>query len=344
MLRAAGAEVLVDNRELSVVGISEVLGHARVIYAAWRKIMDYLEKERPSLVVLIDFPDFNFLLARAAKRLGIRIFYYISPQVWAWRTGRVRTLKRLVHTMAVILPFEGAFYEAHGMKVHYVGHPLMDVLGGAPGREEAALRYRAAGTSGAASGAGPLVGLLPGSRRGEVRTMLPILMESAALMHRQNPSLSFLLALAPSLDSAVASGVARDSKLPIRVVSNDTYGVMRACDLLVAVSGTVTLEAAILGAPMVVVYKVSALTAEFGRWLIKVKYAAMPNLIADREIAPELIQARATPERIAGTALGLLNDPGALERQRLELSRVRQWLGRPGVADRVAELVLDAMP
>ncbi len=340
--RKAGAKVLVDNRDLAVVGVSEVLDHVKGIYRAWCKIVSYLETERPGLVILIDYPDFNFLLARLAKRLGLKVFYYIPPQIWAWRTGRIRTLKRIADAMAVILPFEPAFYEEHGMKVHYVGHPLLDVVEGAPTREEALKRYRTEANGGPGS-SGPLVGLLPGSRRGEVRSLLPILLESAASIHRENPSVSFLMPLAPTLDAAAISRTVEASNLPIRVVSNDTYGAVRACDLIVAASGTVTLEATILGAPMIVIYKVSELSHQLARRLIRVKYAAIPNLIAGRRIVPEFIQGDAKPERIAAEALGLLAAPGGLESQHRELSRVKESLGVPGVADKVAELVLNSM-
>jgi lipid-A-disaccharide synthase len=333
MLKSSGASVLVDNRDIAVVGLFEVFRHAREILSAWRKIKDHLIRERPDVVVLIDFPDFNHLLARLAKRLGIKIFYYISPQVWAWRSGRVRSIKRLADEMAVIFPFETTFYERHGMTVNYVGHPLLDLLSDAPTKEKARTDY-------CSSVAGQVVGLLPGSRRSEIRLLLPLLLDSASLILKENPSVSFLLPIAPTLDPALIETELKGRNLPVRVVSGDTYGVIRACDLLLTASGTVTLEAAILGAPMIIIYRVSDFTYYAGRHLIKVSHVGLPNIVADRQIVPELLQKEATPERISAKALELLREPEALEGQRKELALIQERLGKPGVADRVAELVL----
>ncbi len=336
-LRQAGARVMVDNGEVAVVGLFEVLSHTKAIYAALRKIGAYMERERPDLVILIDFPDFNFLLARIAKRLGIRVFYYISPQVWAWRSGRARTLKRLADGMAVILPFEPAFYERYGMKVHYVGHPLLDVLADAPSREEAELKYR-----GNPSG-GPLIGLLPGSRLSEIKSLLPLMLGAGRLIHSQQPDASFLLPVASSLNPDPIRVRAAASGLPVRIVSDDAYGAIRACDLVIAASGTVTLETAILGTPMIITYKVSGLTYHLGRNLIRVKHVGMPNVIAGRRIVPELLQNEAVPERIASEALAFLRAPQRLEEQRRELRAIRGHLGTAGVARRVARLALELM-
>jgi lipid-A-disaccharide synthase len=336
LLRQAGAELLVDNSELAVVGLSEVLGRLKVIYGAWCKIKRYLEREKPDTIVLIDYPDFNFFLARLASKLGIKVFYYISPQVWAWRSGRVRTLKRLADTMAVILPFEQAFYEQHGMGVHYVGHPLLDVLSDAPSHEEAKIRYRQGRT-------GPVVGLLPGSRHSEIASLLPPLLGAASILMRRIPNLSFLLPVASTLDAGLISGMAAERDVPVQVVSNDTHGVIRACDLVIAASGTVTMETAILGTPMIIIYKVSGISYHLGRSLIRVKHVGMPNVIAGRQIVPELLQDDATPERIAEEALTFLKNPDRLDRQRRELALLSDCLGEPGVADRVAQLVLELM-
>ncbi len=333
MMRRAGASVLVDNRDLAVVGLFEVFRHKDAIFGAWRKIKAYFAVEKPDLVVLIDFPDFNFLLARLAKRLGIRVFYYISPQVWAWRSGRVRTIKRLVDSMAVILPFEPAFYERYGVGVHYVGHPLLDVLDAAPPRDQASDLYRPAGAS-------FLVGLLPGSRHSEVRSLLPILLDGALLLSQKIPGVSFILPVAPTLDPLMVGEEVKKRNAPVRIVSGDTYGVVRACDLVIAASGTATLETAILGSPMIVVYRVSKLTYRLGRRLIKVKYVSLPNIIAGRKIVPELLQYDATAKKIAAEASLFLTDPMKLKEQRKALAEIRRELGEPGVAARVAELAL----
>jgi lipid-A-disaccharide synthase len=318
---------------MAVVGISEVARHLKAIYLAWRKIKTHIVQSRPGLVVLIDFPDFNFLLARLAKRHGIKVLYYISPQVWAWRSGRVHTLRRLVDEVAVILPFEAAFYERYQMAVHYVGHPLLDVLADALPREECAERYHP-------SSSAVLVGLLPGSRRSEIRLVLPVLMRAAIRLKISLPEVSFILPAARSLDRRLLEEEIGSWGLPVRIVFGDTYGAIGACDLVLATSGTVTLEAAILGTPMIIVNKLSRFSYYAGRHLVKVKYVGLPNLIAGRCIAPEFIQERARPELIAHEALTLLTRPEALERQRVELSAIRSRLGPAGVADRVARLVL----
>jgi lipid-A-disaccharide synthase len=342
LLRQAGAEVLVDNSEVAVVGLFEVFRHLKTIYEARQRIRTHLIRRRPRLVIFIDFPDFNLLLARLAKRLGIRILYYISPQVWGWRSGRVYTLKRLVDEMAVILPFEKDFYALYGMKVHFVGHPLLDVLTGLPSREISRNRYR---SGGARQRRAPtnVVGLLPGSRHGEIRSLLPLLLETAAILLKHHPELSFLLPVAPTLDPKAIESEVVNRRLPIRVISGDTYGVIQACDLILTASGTVTLEAAILGTPMVIVYKVSNLSYYTGRHLIRVSQVGLPNLVAGRLIVPELLQKEARSDRVASEALSFLEQPERLEHQRQALALIRDQLGEPGVADRVARLALRLM-
>jgi lipid-A-disaccharide synthase len=334
MLRQAGAAVLVDNRDLAVVGVVEVLRCARAIYRGFKTIRAHFLENRPDVVVLIDFPDFNFILGRLAKRLGTKVFYYISPQVWAWRSGRVRSLRRFVDRMAVILPFETLFYHRHRLEVHHVGHPLLDVMGTCRPKEEALSRYRS-------TVQGRLVGLLPGSRGSEVGVLLPLLLETASRLEGEIPDLSFILPVAPVLDAdAIKDEIARHG-LRIEVVAGDTYGVIQACDLIITASGTVTLEAAILGTPMIVIYKVSSISGFVGRHLIRVKHAGLPNLIAGREIVPELLQENARADIIAAEATSLLRHPERLDKQREELGRIQKCLGQPGVADRVAGMILE---
>lgn len=333
LLRQAGAAILVDNRDLGVVGIFEVARHLKAVFHAWQRIKAHILRDPPDIIVLIDFPDFNFLLARLAKRQGIKVFYYICPQVWAWRSDRARTLSRLVDEIAVILPFEADFYERYKMKVRYVGHPLLDVLADAPSKEESFKRYRS-------NRSAPLVGLLPGSRRSEIRLVLPILMQTATLLRKSLPGISFILPIARTLDPDLLQEEIDHWHLPVRIVSGDTYGVIRASDLILATSGTVTLEAAMLGTPMIIVNRVSPFTYYVGRRLIKVKDVGLPNLIAGRRIVSELLQDEARPELIADEALALLTRPELLQRQRNELARLSSHLGPHGVADRVARLVL----
>ncbi|NSW86713.1 MAG: lipid-A-disaccharide synthase [Syntrophobacteraceae bacterium] len=336
LLEEAGAEVLVNNRDLAVVGLVEVGRHAGEILRAWRVLSSHILQNRPDVVVLIDFPDFNFLLARLARGLGLKVFYYISPQLWAWRTGRIRSVKRLVDRMAVILPFEKDFYGRHGVQVEYVGHPLLDVMGSAPSREEASARYRHASTT-------FLVGLLPGSRRSEIRLLLPLLKETASILADRVPGISFAVPVASTLDPRHLRKEFEESGLPVQVVAGDTYGVIRACDLIITASGTVTLEAAILGTPMIIFNRVSNLSYHLGRHLIRVEYIGLPNLIAGGSIVPELLQQEANPVSMAAHALAYLRQPELLDSQREALLSVQSRLGKPGVADRVAGLVLETM-
>jgi lipid-A-disaccharide synthase len=334
-LQEAGATLLVNNRDVAVVGVAEVARHLKSLRHAWRTIDHHLVTHRPELAIFIDFPDFNFLLARKARRLGCKIFYYISPQVWAWRPGRVRTLQRLVDRMAVVLPFEPDFYARYGMGVHFVGHPLLDVLEEAPPRADACRRYRAAGAE-------FLVGLLPGSRASEVSMLLPILLRAAAQIEAAFPGVSFVLPMAPTVSAGdLEKQLRAHSTVPVQVVSGDTWGVVQACDLVLTASGTVTLETAILGTPMVIIYRVSKLSEVIGRLLVRTPFIGLPNLIAGRAISPELIQDAANPRSLADTAIGLLQDGQRLEEQRQELAAIRTLLGQPGAAERAARSALE---
>jgi lipid-A-disaccharide synthase len=331
-MAAEGVQVVVDNRRLSVVGATEVLGHIRAIYAAWKKIKSCLMERRPALVILIDFPDFNLFLARFAKKIGARVFYYISPQIWAWREGRARKIKRLVDRMAVILPFEKDFYASHGVEVDYVGHPLVEIMADLPDMEGRRGLYHRHD--------GPLVGLLPGSRLSEIKVLFDIVMDSARIISSALPSVRFIMPLAPSLDLAEMEKKAAPWSLPLQIVSNDTYGAIVACDLVLAASGTVTLETAILETPMIVFYKISKLSTLIGKLLIRVPFVALPNLIAGREIAPEFVRKSPTGARLAECAIRFLSNPALLEEQRRQLRNIRAQLGAPGISARTAELAL----
>ena len=332
-MQAAGVPAIVDNRRISVVGVTEVIGHIRPIYGAWAKIRSHLLASRPAMVVLIDFPDFNLFLGKFAKKIGAKVFYYISPQVWGWRESRVKKIRKLVDRMAVILPFEKGFYASHGMDVDYVGHPLVDIMADLPDKTQCDRLYHRFN--------GPLVGLLPGSRRSEIKLMFDILMDAGRIISRSFPAARFLIPLASSLDARDMESMAARWSLPVQVVHNDTYSAIRACDLILTVSGTVTLEAAILETPMIVLYNVSRLSRQIGKLLIRAKFVGLPNLIAGRAIAPEFVREEPTGPRLAECAIKLLMNPALLDEQRLELRSIRNQLGAPGISARVARLVLD---
>ena len=336
-LRAAGVELLADAAKLAVVGAVEVLGHLGDILRARRALIDRMRARRPSLLILIDYPDFNLLLARKAKKLGIPVFYYISPQLWAWRSGRVHTIKRLVDRMAVILPFEPAFYARHGVEVDFVGHPLLDSV--QPGLSPETFR----------AGHGiepdrPLVGLLPGSRRKEVAALLPSFLAAADLVAQQIPRVAFLLPQAPTISRDLLDGhglAAWQDRLDIRVITDDRYAMMAACDAAMAASGTAVLELGVLGVPTVAAYRVSTHTYWLGRLLIRgLRFFSLINLIAEREVIPELLQNEATPERIAHETLDILQDDAKRCAMRAGLDEVRRRLGGPGASRRAAAVAL----
>lgn len=334
-LVAQGMEPLYDAAKLAVVGLWEVFGHLGDILAAKRILRQHLENDRPGLLILIDLPDFNLMLAREAKKLGVPVFYYISPQVWAWRSGRVKKVKRLVDRMAVILPFEKDFYHQRGVEVDFVGHPLLDVVKVKNNRKEFLADH------GLAGGDRKIVGLLPGSRRKELSSMLPVFIAAAKLMEKKLGPTLFLLPVAPTLTEAdlVDCGLA-DCGLDIRIIRGERYELMASCDAVMAASGTVTLELAILKVPMVVAYRVSPISYFLGRRFIKVKFASLINLIANRKIVAELLQENATPDKISAELLRLLFDGEACRSMKEELAEVVGRLGEPGASRRAAELAL----
>lgn len=332
-MRRAGVKLLVDAAELAGLGVTETVYRLAAGVRAFRKLRTALATEHPALLLLIDFPDFNFWLARASRRIGIPVLYYISPQVWAWRRGRIQTLKRLVQRMVVIFPFEETLYRQAGVPVTFVGHPMVDRLGDIPTREEARRQL----------GCDPsdlIVGLLPGSREGEIKYHLPVMKKAATQIAQTEPKVRFFLAVADVLPARVVEMLFQESDSRIRAVQGQTYQVMRAADLVITASGTATLEAGLLGTPMVIVYRVSRLTWWAGRLLVDVPCIGMVNLVAGRLVVPELLQWDFTPERVARTSLELLQNPVALDAIRTALGDVRGKLGEEGASLRAAQEVL----
>jgi lipid-A-disaccharide synthase len=329
-VQAQGAQLIAHVRDLAVVGLLEVVRHLRRLRGIFRRVLEDVDRQRPDLAVLVDYPDFNMRLARQLKRRGIRVVYYISPQVWAWRRGRIGEIRETVARMLVIFPFEEDLYRKAGVPVTFVGHPLVDLVKRAPSRDSL---LEGLGLS----PAGPVISLLPGSRRQEVAHNLPPLVGAVAQMNRRRPDLRFLLAVAPALDRTAVR--APFGTLPVTAVQGQTHAALGAAELAIVASGTATVEAALLGTPMVVVYRVSPLTYALGRPFVRVPHFAMVNLIAERRIVPELIQGDFTPEKVAREAVGFLDDPGRLAGIRSELSFVRQRLGGPGASGRAAAIV-----
>jgi len=331
-LERRGVKLLYSAHSLSVVGITEVFVKLRTILKALRGLKRSLEREKPDLVILIDFPEFNLRLAKIAHRRGIPILYYISPQVWAWRPKRIRLIAQLVRKMVVLFPFEVPLYEAAGVDVEWVGHPLLDIVKPTLPKEKAFQQF----------GLNPkqrTIGLLPGSRSHEVERLLPPLLASAHLLQKEIPDLQFVIPLAPGLPKTILSSRMKNISVPVKVVEGFTYDVMNLSDLLITASGTATLEGAILGKPMIIIYKVSFPSYWIGRALIRVDHIGLVNLVAEKEIAPELIQKDVHPQRIADEALRILRDPILSRKMSESMGEVCQKLGKPGAAQRAARIV-----
>lgn len=333
-MAAAGVELIRSAEDLTLVGFSEVLPKLGTIFRALREIKSHLAGTRPDLVVLVDFPDFNFRVGKAAKRLGLKVLYYISPQMWAWRRGRARTMARFVDRLAVVFPFEPEFLAqaAPELPVSFVGHPLLDQDWD-----------RGADQTLPVAETAEVVGLLPGSRRTEINHILPLIFAAARRMQAARPSLRFLLPVAPGLPQSVLEPHLPGAPPGLTVISGRSWQVMRRARLILVASGTATLQAALAGAPMVVVYKTGRINYRLARLMVKVEFIAMPNLIAGRQVAPELIQGDATPEAVAETALELLADGPARQEMIDGLEMVRERLGGPGASMRAAELALGMM-
>ncbi len=336
-MEKAGVELVVSQRELAVGGLFEVLRDLGRIVSVWRRMVRALADSKPDLVILVDSPDFNLPLAKRAKRAGVPVLYYVSPQVWAWRRGRIRRIAARVDRLAVIFPFEPAVYAGTGLAVDFVGHPLVDRLAPLAAAPDRAALRRALGLDETR----PLVLLLPGSRRNEVRTTLPLQLAAAAALHARDPRVGFVVAVAPSIERAAIDEGIRAVKLPalldLTVLEGRTHEAMRAADVALAKPGTVTLEIALLGTPLVVTARVNRLTAFLIRRLVRVSSYTMPNLIAGHAVVPEFLQEDADPARIADALLALLTGP-ARATQLAALAGVREALGAGGAARRAAEI------
>jgi lipid-A-disaccharide synthase len=331
-LMAGGGELLADYRGLSVTGLLEAVRVIPRSLGVMRRLLDAARLEMPQALVVIDFPDFNFRLAAAVKRLGIPVVYYISPQIWAWRRTRMQTMKRIADRVLVIFPFEEDIYKDAGVPVEFVGHPLVDL---ARAQEPRETFLRDAGLDPGR----PVVAFLPGSRPNEVERLLPVMRDAAAEISRRLPGVQFIIARAPSLDDRLFRRIRWHQVRPAEVLAR-TDDVLAATEVAVTASGTATVQAALHGRPMVVLYRLSPMTYRLGRRFVHVDTFAMVNLIAGRRIVPELIQDDCTPEAVAREVLSLLTDPARAEQMRASLREVRERLGSPGASARAAEAVL----
>ena len=329
----AGVEVMVDAAELAVVGLVEIWAHRKVIFGALHTMQDEIAHQPPDLLVLVDYPEFNLRLAKTAKQHGVKVLYYISPQVWAWRQHRVKKIRERVDMMAVVFPFEESFYLQHQVPVEFVGHPLVDEVKPSADRDSLRTEFKLDSTQ-------PVIGLFPGSRRSEIKRLLDIILQSAQCLQQNLPTAQFLLPLAPGLKHTdLQPYLQRYPELPIQIIEDRAYDVMAACDVIVTVSGTVTLEIALIGTPLLIINKVAWLTYLIVHRMLKIEHIGLCNIVADKRVAPELIQHDATPEKICHAVTNLLEHPEDQERMRQELGRIENLLGKKGGIDNTARLV-----
>ena len=329
----AGVELIADYHQVAVVGISEVLHKIPTVVSVQRKIASEAVRRRAALAILVDSPGTHLGVARRLKNNGIRVGYFIGPQVWAWRPGRVRVVKRLVERMVVIFPFEEEIYREAGVPVDFVGHPLVDVVKASMSRTEFAARH------GLDAGR-PIVALLPGSRRGEIERHYPLIMEACERLSRETQTrgaIQFVLAAAPALGTDLFAPYARPG-VSVTRVEGATYDALRAADCAIVASGTATVEAALLGTPMVVVYRVSPTSAFVLRRMVRSPFIAMVNLIAGRRVVPELIQDQFTPAAVEVEVRNLLESPAARDEVKAGLAEVRAKLGPGGAIERAADI------
>jgi lipid-A-disaccharide synthase len=331
-LRAAGMEVLVDTEHVATMGLVETFGSLGRLLRTYRRLVRTLDEQRPALVVLIDYPEFNLRLARQAKRRGIPVFYFIGPQVWAWRKGRVRTIAERVDKLGVVFPFEPELYNNGRPLAEFIGHPLLDVVH--PTRDGAATRaqYRL-------DPARPVLALLPGSRKKEVGYLFGAMHAAAMLLAAQG--WQPIVALAESLAPADLREALGGQPVALPIAHGDTYNVLAAADAAIVASGTATLETALLGCPMVIVYRMASLTYWLARRLVDVDWIGMPNIILQRSVFPELIQGEATAEAMAAAVSGLQARRGEAD---AALRELRTRLGAPGAAERAADIALSLVP
>ncbi|MBI3693691.1 MAG: lipid-A-disaccharide synthase [Acidobacteria bacterium] len=333
-LRAAGVRPIVEAERLAVVGLVEVLSHLPRIYQEFRKLTKAAERERPDLAILTDSPDFHLRLAKRLARSGIPVVYLIAPQAWAWRRWRVRLMRRVVTRLLCIFPFEEPFFRQHGVAATYIGHPLAGRVRPSLGRAEFFRKHRLAADR-------PLIAALPGSRRGEAARHLPLLVEAAREL---NAWRAMTFVLAASRSAGAAFFVNRITGSGIQVIEGETYDVLAHADLALVASGTATIEAALLGTPMVTFYRVHPASWFLGKWFVDVPFFSMVNLLAERRIVPELIQADCTSARLAAEARALLEGPDCTARIRADLGMLKSRLaGGERALDRAAEVIAELL-
>ena len=333
-MEEAGVRILFRSSELAVVGLTEVFSKVLNILKASFRMKSIIRHKRPDLLILIDFPDFNLNLARTAKRHHVPVLYYICPQVWAWRQGRVKKMVHRIDRMAVILPFEKDYYRKRGIDVTYVGHPLLDSI-----RREG--HENDISSKGAAPEGRPTIGLMPGSRTEEIVNLLPSMVEAVGILAKTFPDLVCLLLVAPTIKSDLVRSFTKDSSVNISLLKDDTYKALSACDLVFVASGTATMEVGMMLKPMIIVYRVSPLSYWVAKRVVKIPYIGLVNLVAGEEVVPELIQEDVTAERLVQEARVFLQDNAKRNEVIKKLQDVRRKFGQAGASEKTARIALD---
>ncbi|MGZ8916293.1 MAG: lipid-A-disaccharide synthase [Methylobacter sp.] len=332
----AGIDVRYDSSGIAVIGVVEVIRHYGEIRRALKLMQHIVLTERPDLLVCVDYKEFNLKLARFAKRHGIKVLFYVSPQVWAWRPGRVKTYGKAIDMMAVIFPFETAYYDAENVPVRYVGHPSVDKVHPQHSKADDMTHFGLDEKK-------PLVGLLPGSRANEIKRMLPVMLAAAEKLQAGLPDIQFILPQADSISDDLLEAYMHQSSIKITVIKNQPYDVIQCCDVVMTTSGTATLEIALLTVPMVITYKLSPVTYWLGRWLVNTPFIGLPNIVLGKGIVKELIQYEATADNLAAEVMRILTDKAYAEEMRANLNLVKEQLGQGGGSKNMAQLALEML-
>jgi lipid-A-disaccharide synthase len=333
----AGIALCYDSSKISVIGVAEVVGRYIEIRRVLKAMQNALLHEKPDLLICVDYKEFNYQLAKFAKKHGIQVLFYVSPQVWAWRRDRVKKYGAVIDMMAVIFPFESAYYEAENVPVRYVGHPSIDKVIPKLSKQDALATFNLNSDV-------PVVGLVAGSRVNEIKRLLPIMLPAAQQLKMRFPTCQFILPQADSISDELIGFYLNMADIDVRVIKHQQYDVMQCCDVIMTCSGTATLEIALMNIPMVICYKLNALTYWLGRYLVKTRFIGLPNIIFGEGIVRELIQHDATPENLANEVSRLLSNPSAAQMQRENLNIVREKLGQGGGIQTMAKLVFEMLP
>jgi len=335
-MRQMGIDVRIDSSSIGVIGVIEVLKHYPDIRAALKQMQKLITAERPDLLVCVDYKEFNLKLAKYAKSQGIKVLFYVSPQVWAWRPGRVKTYGKAIDMMAVIFPFETAYYQAENIPVRYVGHPSVDKVQPVRSKSEDFVQF-------ALNRDRPLVGLLPGSRMNEIKRLLPVMLEAAEKLSEKYTDLQFILPQADSISDELLQEYLETSALAIKVIKGQPYNVIQCCDAVMTASGTASLEVALLSVPMVIVYKLSTITYWLGKMLVKTPFIGLPNIVAGKGIVKELIQQQVSAEALFTEIERILLDQQYRQQMLDDLENVREKLGQGGGSKNMADLAIQML-